>query len=214
MALNPYVDVNKQTNNANEQLLISNMVAEAIQFNGVEVVYLPRQMMKEDKIFHEDVISSFTTTYPIEAYIESFDGFEGNGDLLGAMGLTINDQVTLQFSQARFSVVVGSPRPLEGDLIYSKMSNTLFEIKFVEHEDQFYIAGTLPSFKVKCELYSASGETFNTGIAPIDAIDNIVLDAFGDNIDANSQAVSNNAAIQSESNLSINFSEVNPFGAP
>jgi len=213
MAINPYINVNNG-NNLNEQTLINGLVAEAVQFNGVDVVYLPRTMQKEDTLFHDDPLSSFDTTYTIEAYVESVDGFEGDGDLLGAIGLTINDQVTLQFSQDRFKTVVGTNRPVEGDLIYSAMSDSLFEIKFVEHEDQFYVAGTLPSFKVRCELFDFSGESFNTGIASVDAVDDVITDSAGDNVDVGGQGFADNVNIQQKSVDYLSFTETNPFGAP
>jgi len=213
MALNPYVDINTKRN-LNEQSLISGLVAEAIKFNGVDVVYLPRTLQKEDTLFHEDPVSSFTQNFPIEAYVESFDGFEGDGDLLGAIGLTINDQVSLQFSQIRFKEATSMNRPMEGDLIYSAMSNSLFEIKFVEHEDQFYVAGTSPSFKIKCELFDFSGESFTTGIVEVDTIDDILVDAEGDSIDVTAQPYADNVQIQQEGAGILDFSETNPFGAP
>jgi len=103
---------------------------------------------------------------------------------------------------------------MEGDLIYSAMSNSLFEIKFVEHEDQFYVAGTSPSFKIKCELFDFSGESFTTGIVEVDTIDDILVDAEGDSIDVTAQPYADNVQIQQEGAGILDFSETNPFGAP
>lgn len=213
--INPFIDVNRNVgSNLNEQTLIQGLVAEAIQFEGVDVVYLPRTLQKEDTLFHEDPISSFTNSFTIEAYVENVDGFEGDGDMIGAMGFSIKDQVTLQFAQSRFKTVTSMFRPLEGDLIYSKLSNTLFEIKFVEHEQQFYIAGTLPSFSVKCELFDFSGETFSTGIAEVDSVDDTIVDSAGDTVNVGGQPFSDNTNIQNAGNNILDFTETNPFGAP
>ncbi|MFM9816176.1 hypothetical protein ACKI16_47825, partial [Streptomyces scabiei] len=70
------------------------------------------------------------------------------------------------------------------------MTNALFEIKFVEHEDPFYQKGKLYVYKLKVELYEFNNETFNTTDTEIDGLlDNLtdidtetqVTDYFGDN---------------------------------
>ena len=62
-------------------------------------------------------------------------------------------------------------RPNEGDLIYFPLSGSMFEIKFVEHEDPFYQVGKLFVFKMTCELFEYSQEDFDTGIGDIDLIE-------------------------------------------
>jgi len=59
-------------------------------------------------------------------------------------------------------------RPNEGDLIYFPLSNSLFEIKFVEHKNQFYQLGKLYTFKMSCDLFEFSGEDFDTQIEALD----------------------------------------------
>jgi len=59
-------------------------------------------------------------------------------------------------------------RPNEGDLVYFPLSNSLFQIKFVEHENTFYQLGKLYTFKLSCDLYEYSGEDFDTNINAID----------------------------------------------
>ena len=62
-------------------------------------------------------------------------------------------------------------RPNEGDLIYFPMSGSMFEIKFVEHENPFYQVGKLFVFKLQCELFEYSGEDFDTGTV-VDLVEN------------------------------------------
>ena len=64
-----------------------------------------------------------------------------------------------------------SLRPNEGDLIYLPFSGSLFEIKFVEHENPFYQVGKLFVFKLRCELFEYSGEDFDTGVDSIDIVE-------------------------------------------
>jgi len=191
------------TGNENEQSLIQGLVTEAIQQYGMDVVYLPRTMQKEDTLFHEDVLSSFSTTYTIEMYVENAEGFEGEGDMLMNFGLRINDQIELSVSRERFVAETGMTKPMEGDLIHFPLSGSLFEVKFVEHENQFYPAGTLPRFVLRCELFDYAGEQFSTGITDIDDIETS-LDAV--------DPYANNTDIQNEATQVVDWSEQNPFG--
>jgi hypothetical protein len=61
-------------------------------------------------------------------------------------------------------------RPQEGDLIFLPMSNSFFEITFVEHEKPFYQLSNLPVYTLTCSLFEYSDEQIDTNI---DAIDNV-----------------------------------------
>ena len=140
------------------------------------MVYIPRTLMNEDKLFGEDTQSKFDDGYSLEMYIESADGFEGDGDFVSKFGLEIRDSVSLIFSKKRFEQVVtvneaSIPKPREGDLIYFPLSKGLFEIKFVEHENPFYQLGKLHTYKVSCELFVYSHEEIDTGYSDIDALE-------------------------------------------
>lgn len=205
MAVNPYFKL-YQNGNANEQALVDKFVEESIQMFGLDVVYLPRTLQKEDTLFHEDILSSFTQTFTIEGYIESLDQFGGEGDMISQFGMKINDQLNLMFAQNRFNTVVGHS-PKEGDLVYFPLSKTVWEIKFTENEEQFYPLGTLPAYKVKLELFDYSGEDLATGIAEVDAIQTDYNNGLGD-------AFAGNTDIQTEGNAILDFTEQNPFGTP
>ena len=161
-----------------EQHLYEDLVVESLRFYGHDVMYLPRQVIEEDSILNEDVQSKFGDAYSVEMYIENTDGFEGEGDLMSKFGLQIRDQATFVISLRsweRFisldSNLATSFRPNEGDLIYFPLSGSMFEIKFVEHEDPFYQVGKLFVFKLRCELFEYSQEDFDTGIGDIDLIE-------------------------------------------
>ena len=161
-----------------EQHLYEDLVVESLRFYGHDVMYLPRQVIEEDSILNEDVQSKFGDAYSVEMYIENTDGFEGEGDLMSKFGLQIRDQATFVISLRsweRFisldSNLATSFRPNEGDLIYFPLSGSMFEIKFVEHEDPFYQVGKLFVFKLRCELFEYGQEDFDTGIGDIDLIE-------------------------------------------
>lgn len=161
-----------------EQQLYEDLVVESLRFYGHDVFYLPREVVEEDSIFNEDVQSKFGDAYGVEMYIENTDGFEGDGDLLSKFGIEVRDTATFVISLRtweRFisldSNLATSLRPNEGDLIYFPLTNSMFEIKFVEHEDPFYQVGKLFVFKLRCELFEYSGEDFDTGNVDVDVIE-------------------------------------------
>lgn len=161
-----------------EQHLYEDLVVEALRMYGHNVFYLPREVIEEDSILNEDVQSKFGDSYQVEMYIENTDGFEGEGDLMSKFGVQIRDQATFIISLRTWERFVSlddnlatSFRPNEGDLIYFPLSGSMFEIKFVEHEDPFYQVGKLFVFKLQCELFEYSQEDFDTGIGDIDLIE-------------------------------------------
>ena len=155
-----------------EQHLYEDLVVESLRMYGHETFYLPREIVEEDTILGEDVQSSFGDAYSLEMYLENTEAFEGEGDLMSKFGVQVRDQATFVLSLRtweRFisldSNLATSLRPNEGDLIYFPLSGSMFEIKFVEHENPFYQVGKLFVFKMQCELFEYSGEDFDTGMA-------------------------------------------------
>ena len=168
-----------------EQNLIENLIIESIRIYGIEVFYLPRTLVKEDNLFGEDVLSKFEQAYPVEMYIKSVDGFQGDGDFLSKFGLEIRDEMVLTVSRRRFGEEIaiedstpvneaeGVARPAEGDLLYFPLNGKIFEVKFVEHEAIFYQMGSLQTYDLTLELFEYSHEEFNTGIGQIDEIEEL-----------------------------------------
>lgn len=176
MALNRYFSQKVKS----EQNLYEDIVIESLKIYGQDVYYLPRQIVNEDRILGEDVPSRFSSAYQIEMYIENVEGFDGEGDLFTKFGVEIRDQATFIVSKKRWNRVVGdfaneiqTDRPLEGDLIYLPLSNSMFQIMQVEHEQPFYQLSNLPTFKLRCELFEYNDEDFDTDIPGIDGIEEI-----------------------------------------
>lgn len=161
-----------------EQLLYEDIIIESLKMYGQDVYYLPRDIVNEDKILGEDVPSRFNSSYKIEMYVENTEGFDGEGDLFTKFGIEIRDQATFVVSRRRWNHAVAnhdneleSVRPLEGDVIYLPLSNSMFQIMAVEHEQPFYQLSNLPTYKMRCELFEYSSEDLDTGIDTIDAVE-------------------------------------------
>lgn len=159
---------------AQEQLLLENLIIEAIKIYGEDMFYLPRNINNLDKIYTADDQSSYTLALPIEMYIKSVDGFSGDGNFMSKFGLEIRDQVIFSVAQRVFNDEIGSSlalvRPREGDLVYFPLNKKCFQIKYVNKQEMFYQLGALQTWELTCELFEYSNEDMDTGIAEIDAM--------------------------------------------
>ncbi len=161
-----------------EQLLVENLVIEALKIYGLDVYYLPRTTRDQvDYLFGEDVLKEYRTAHPIEMYLENVNGFDGDQDFISKFGLEIRDEATLLVSRLRFRYAVnGLTRPLEGDLIYIPMTTSFFEITSVESENDqamFYTlgrgrGGNVYVYALKMKQFYFSSEIIETGIDEID----------------------------------------------
>ena len=189
MATNLYFSQKVQS----EQGLYEDIVIESLKMFGQDIYYLPRDIVNEDKVFGDDVPSRFNSSYKIEMYIENIEGFDGEGDLFTKFGVEIRDQATFVVARRRWTQTINrydndisGERPREGDLVYVPLSNSMFEIMAVEHEQPFYQISNLSTYKLRCELFEYNDENFDTDVAVIDGIErdyaytyNLLLDSSG-----------------------------------
>ena len=155
-----------------EQNLYEDLIVESLKIYGQDVYYIPRTLVNRDTILNEDPASKFDDAYLMEAYIENVDGFEGAGDLYSKFGLEIRDEATFVISRKSWNFAVGlhenKSKPSEGDLIFLPMTNSFFEISFVEDDSPFFQLSNLPVYKLTCSLFEYADEDFETGIDEID----------------------------------------------
>ena len=175
MALNPYF----LQGSRQEQRLVQNLVNEHLKIYGQEVTYIPRKFVNQSSIIEEVQASKFDDNFAIEAYVDTYEGYQGAGDVLTKFGMSLRDEVTLTISKERFEEFISpfmeadddvdlSSRPREGDLVFFPLGQRLFEIKFVEHEEPFYQLGNTYIYKLKCELFEYEDEVIDTSIEAID----------------------------------------------
>ena len=170
MALNPFFLQGSQS----EQRLVQSLINEQLQIYGVDVIYLPRSILSKDEILTEVQSSTFNDNYAIEAYINTYEGYTGAGDIMTKFGMSLKDELTVTISKERFEDFISSfladlpasqrevaTRPCEGDLIFFPLGQRIFEIKFVEHEQPFYQLGKNYVYQLKCELFELEDELSN-----------------------------------------------------
>jgi hypothetical protein len=140
MALNPFF----LQGSPNEQRLVQELINEQLRIYGVEVIYIPRKFVRRETILREISSSKFDDNFALEAYVNNYEGYSGQGDILTKFKMSLKDDLSLIISKERFEdfispfletegdeEIVLSSRPREGDLVYFPLGERLFEVKFV-----------------------------------------------------------------------------------
>ena len=177
MALNPFF----LQGSSNEQRLVQELINEQLTIYGVEVIYIPRKFVNRKTVIEEVTASKFDDNFAIEAYLNNFEGYSGQGDILTKFGVSLKDELAITISKERYEDFIApflevenreelilSSRPKEGDLVYFPLGQRLFEVKFVEHETNFYQLGKNYVYELTCELFEYEDEVINTSIEEID----------------------------------------------
>ena len=175
MALNPFF----LQGSPGEQRLIQNLINEQLQIYGVEITYIPRKFVNKTSIIEEVQSSRFDDNFLLEAYVNTYEGYSGAGDIMTKFGVSLRDEVTLTISRERFEDFISpfldptdyelATRPREGDLVFFPLGSRLFEVKFVEHEQPFYQLGKNYVYQLQCELFEYEDEVIDTSINEIDS---------------------------------------------
>jgi hypothetical protein len=177
MALNPFF----LNGSPGEQRLVQDLINEQLKIYGIEVTYIPRKFVRKETVLREVTSSKFDDSFLLEAYVNTYEGYGGSGDILTKFGMSLRDEMTLIISKERFEDFITpfldemvddgievSTRPREGDLVYFPLGGRLFEVKFVEHEQPFYQLGKTYVYELKCELFEYEDEVIDTSISEID----------------------------------------------
>jgi hypothetical protein len=187
MSLNPFF----LQGSTNEQFLIQDLINEQLKIYGVEIYYLPRKIFKSDDIIREIQSSKFDDSFLIEAYLNNYDGYAPDSDIMTKFGLRLKNEINLTISRERYEEFIAPflegisagiregkitdydfadliTRPKEGDLIYFPLGERLFEIKKVEAEKPFYQLGKSYVYDLQCELFEYENELVDTTIEEVD----------------------------------------------
>ena len=178
------------TGYSGEQQLLDDLTIEQISIYGLDIYFMPRNIINMDKLFNEGSKATFERALPIPMYIKTFDGYDNGMELLTKFGVRSAEQITLQFSRSQFQAYFSQYladfyttnadsdidnnagetelRPKEGDLIYFPFDDGIFEIKYVQFDQPFFQFGKGYIFEIQCEKFEYSGESFSTGIVDID----------------------------------------------
>jgi hypothetical protein len=182
MALNPFF----LQGSANEQFLLQDLVNEQLKIYGIDVYYIPRKILGSETISREVTLSKLDDNFIIEAYLDNYEGYGANTDILSKFGVQLKNEISLTISEERFQLFIEpflkdlkasepgeiliTNRPREGDVIYFPLGERLYEIKNVEHEKPFFQLGKNYIYQLSCELLELEDEIIETNVDEIDSV--------------------------------------------
>lgn len=182
MALNPFF----LQGSSSEQFLLQDLINEQLKIYGIDVYYIPRKIIGTESISKEVTMSKLDDNFIIEAYLDNYEGYGSNSDIMSKFGIQLTNEISLTISKEKFEVliepfledyktldngeIIVSARPREGDVIFFPLGERLFEIKRVEHEKPFYQLGKNYVYTLSCELLRLEDEIIDTSVEAIDSV--------------------------------------------
>lgn len=167
-----------------EQYLLQDLINEQLKIYGIDVYYIPRKILGTEKISKEVTMSKLDDNFIIEAYLDNYQGYGDNVNIMSKFGIELRNEISLTISAERFqtyiveflkdlkeqdaSEIILDSRPREGDVIFFPLGERLYEIKFVEEEKPFFQLGKNYVYQISCELLRLEDEIIDTGIEAID----------------------------------------------
>src|SRR5208283_126690 len=64
-----------------EQDLLQSLIVEAIGIAGINVYYIPRNIINYDQLYQTDDQSTYTNAIPVDVYLEDYGGFGGQQNI-------------------------------------------------------------------------------------------------------------------------------------
>ena len=163
-----------------EQGLVQDLVDEQIKLFGSDIYYIPRIVL-QDSTLDEVRYSKYQEQFQIEMLLQNVMGFGDNAEFISKFGLRITDEIVFRVSTRRWDEEVAehnpnltvTSRPNEGDLLYFPLTQDIYEIKFVGKEEPFFQFGKIQFYAITAEIYEVGQDDFDTGVAEIDAVEQL-----------------------------------------
>lgn len=156
--LNPHLNAIQVTNAERE--LFDQMVIEAIQVIGVDLVYI-QLLESAHNALNDAEIKGLKQQFTIEAQIMEIQNFGGESDIFGQFGFTPADSAVFKMAITRFKAEadkLGISEPQEGDVLYDPVGNRLWEIRRVRTDDQYYVGNKRYCWILNCVIYQPKHE--------------------------------------------------------
>ena len=181
MPTSPYFPTYHQ-GHSGEQNLVQDLVDEQIKLFGSDIYYLPKTILA-DNTLDEVRYTKYQDQFQIEMMLINVMGFGDNAEFVSKFGLQITDEIIFRVSTKRWEEEVTEhsmsakltvpERPNEGDLLYYPLTQNLYEIKYVGKEEPFFQFGKIQFYAITAELYQVGSDDLATGVAEIDAIEEL-----------------------------------------
>ena len=158
MTVNPYISAELSQPEID---LLDELNIEAIQFAGIEFVYLRRDNEQTDKILDETLTIDYNQADTIEGYIENNGQYVPTDYAQIASGFTFaGTGYQIAFSKTRMNEVLGHG-PRKGDLIYIPPLDAFHSIVDYDTTDRFHTAGGKYYWSVYLRPYKRTFDKFS-----------------------------------------------------
>ncbi|AKE44755.1 head closure Hc2 [Sinorhizobium phage phiM9] len=165
--------------------LIYDLSDELIYNAGIEVEYLPREVVRMDPILNEPLSSQFNKVFQLDALVESSDAFFAGNEMFGAAGLAFSfSSASISVSRRKFMAITGMDMPRDGDLVFIKPNQMLFEITNTNTRDPLISGGRQFTYVIYLQpfKYGEGTSSFDTKFQSSESLSS-VLDEFLSRVD-------------------------------
>ena len=98
MARNPYfLQGSKQ-----EQYLLQDLINEQLKIYGIDVYYIPRKIIGTETLSREVTMSKLDDNFIIEAYLDNYEGYVTNTDIMSKFGIKLRNEIYLTISRKKY----------------------------------------------------------------------------------------------------------------
>lgn len=202
-----------------QQKLVKDLITQAIQHRGIDVVYIPEEIIENNELFNDTTKTKFHNSKTVEMYVESITNFNGMGDVWAQFnGLDMTDRITLMVVQDRFKEEIGTDSyPKDGDLIYIPYTDTMFEVNKKLEDEDFHQWGKNYVYRIVCSKFEYGHEDIETDVPSIDDIvaesyDEIPTPGQGEQIYKTKDPVDNVKQSTTKPGATSPFLGIDPFG--
>lgn len=137
--------------NTKAKELYNGLVAESIEFAGVECYYLPRVIDSMDKILNEVFLAKFKEAFKISVLREVTGGFFPNDFIIQKFGAEFSGANTVfAVSKTKFKTITGQDYPTQGGLLVFPDVKQIYEIRDIDTRDPWISNGKIYYWKMSC----------------------------------------------------------------
>lgn len=170
MATNQYF---KPMGNPSRDKFLEGMLVQYIQANGLDMLYLPREILEDDEVYEEAKVELFDSAIELEVMIEDMMNFNGDGHAF-MVGFSMEDSATFVVSKKRFLVETGKQRPAENDLFYIREADQFYQVDKILEDEKWREWGQNIVWRLKLTRFRYGHEEFETGDLDIDGVEDLV----------------------------------------
>jgi hypothetical protein len=152
---NPWI-AEPNGNYANDQLLIEDLVNEAVTMMGQQCIYIVIEHGKLDPAFVDSDAQRVLDYHTLPLLCPDIESFVSAENSINKFGINFNDSTTFYMPIRMFNQlgIQSRTRPMVGDLVFHTLSRTLFTIREVPSRFDYAQMSHKSTYKLSCSIAS------------------------------------------------------------